>query len=220
MLKSIVFDFDGTLAYPNADEGRCVGDFSRSYGLDTWDAKKLFSYYTDPQHHDLGWGVPLNQQAAILQDYFKYATDNFEDYPEIHPVLHAGVADMLNTLAMDRHLYLATMRDRHTMNVTLDKNGIAHFFDKRVTITCIDEIGGLHKPAADMIHFLTNRHELCPDNACVVGDTVSDIQMGQAAGLMTIGITHGSHDEDRLRQAKPDHIVHSIPDLKHLLLTL
>lgn len=218
MIKNIIFDFDGTLAYPSADEGQCVEDFSRSYGLEKWDAKRLFSYYTDPDHHDLGWGLPLEQQRPVLDAYFHYAIANFENYPGIHPVLHNGVSDMLNSLAVERRLYLATMRDRRTMNITLEKNGITNHFDKRVTFTCIHEIGGQYKPAADMIHFLVDRHELCLDEgACVVGDTVSDIQMGQAAGLLTIGITHGSHDEERLREAKADYIVHSIPELSQLL---
>ncbi len=221
MIKSVVFDFDGTLAHADTDDGRCVADFSQSYGLKTWDTQKLCANYTDPDHYDLGWGLELLQQRAALYDYYKYVIANFEYYPETHPRLLEGVPEMLQELmARDYQLYLATSRDRHTMRVTLDKNNLDDVFAKHVTITCINEIQGQNKPAGDMIDFLVNNHQLVTDNAIVVGDTTHDIGMAKAARLPVIAITHGSHGIERLNAAKPDHMVHSIPELKNMLLRL
>lgn len=56
------------------------------------------------------------------------------------------------------------------------------------------------------------------ENMIVVGDTVSDIEGGIAAGAgMTIGVLTGAHNERALRAAGADAVVESVADLPALL---
>jgi phosphoglycolate phosphatase len=50
-----------------------------------------------------------------------------------------------------------------------------------------------------------------------VGDTPVDIQAGTNAGVHTVAVLTGPHDEDSLRKANPTHIIPSIADLPDLL---
>ncbi len=84
----------------------------------------------------------------------------------------------------------------------------------------MEEAGKRDKPSADMIDHLVARFHLDKHNAIVVGDTTHDIHMAQAANIPVIAISHGSHDSERLTNAKPDHLVHSIAELNDLLLSL
>jgi len=54
-----------------------------------------------------------------------------------------------------------------------------------------------------------------------VGDTVTDLQAGRAAGLRTFGVSWGTHDARRLAEVAPDHLagdlwplLELVPDLR------
>ena len=51
------------------------------------------------------------------------------------------------------------------------------------------------------------------DNACMVGDTVSDIEQAKIAGVATIAVSWGWHRIEWLRTANPDYEVHQSLDL-------
>ncbi|HTF21557.1 MAG TPA: HAD hydrolase-like protein [Chryseolinea sp.] len=51
-----------------------------------------------------------------------------------------------------------------------------------------------------------------------VGDTISDVQEGQAAGCgMVIGVTTGAFSREALLQAKPTHLIEQLPQLLDIL---
>ncbi len=58
------------------------------------------------------------------------------------------------------------------------------------------------------------------DQVIVVGDTVEDIQAGQAAAVRTAGVTYGMSDESEIRGAQPNHIVHAFEQLRPLIARL
>ena len=51
------------------------------------------------------------------------------------------------------------------------------------------------------------------DKACMVGDTVSDIEQAKIAGVATIAVSWGWHGIEWLRTANPDYEVHQPLDL-------
>ncbi len=69
-----------------------------------------------------------------------------------------------------------------------------------------------HKPAPDVIHAALAA--LDAEGAWMVGDTVSDLQAGRAAGLRTYAVSWATHDARRLAEAEPDALE---PDLWRLL---
>jgi len=69
-----------------------------------------------------------------------------------------------------------------------------------------------HKPAPDVVHAALAA--LGRPGAWMVGDTVSDLQAGRAAGLKTYAVSWGTHDATRLASAEPDVLE---PDLWRLL---
>ncbi|MDZ7708187.1 MAG: HAD-IA family hydrolase [Trueperaceae bacterium] len=69
-----------------------------------------------------------------------------------------------------------------------------------------------HKPAPDVIHAALAA--LGAEGSWMVGDTVTDLQAGRAAGLRTYAVSWGTHDARRLAEAEPDALE---PDLWRLL---
>lgn len=52
-----------------------------------------------------------------------------------------------------------------------------------------------------------------PDQTWYVTDTTGDIKEAKAAGVHTVAVTWGYHDEDRLKAAQPDAVVHTPQEL-------
>ena len=74
-----------------------------------------------------------------------------------------------------------------------------------------------HKPAPDpALSVLAQTGGLAAESV-VIGDTVFDIQMGQAAGCRTCGVTWGNQDRAQLQTAAPDWILDRIEELPGIL---
>lgn len=56
-----------------------------------------------------------------------------------------------------------------------------------------------------------------PDNAFIIGDSKEEPDIGRHMGIMSIGITGGCITEKRLREAKPDHVIHHLSETKKIL---
>ncbi len=56
-----------------------------------------------------------------------------------------------------------------------------------------------------------------PKHAVIVGDSDEEPTLARHLGLTSVGITDGYISEKRLREAKPDHIIHNLKELPVLL---
>jgi phosphoglycolate phosphatase/pyrophosphatase PpaX len=73
---------------------------------------------------------------------------------------------------------------------------------------CIgDDLVTCSKPDPEMLERTLATVGVNPAHAVMVGDAVTDIQMGQAIGMDTIAVTWGAHPVDALTAASPTHIV-------------
>jgi HAD superfamily hydrolase (TIGR01549 family) len=61
---------------------------------------------------------------------------------------------------------------------------------------------------------LVKKYSLNPEKTFYVGDAEGDVRAGKDAGVMTIAVTWGFQDEDMLKKARPDYLIHSLSDIK------
>lgn len=54
-------------------------------------------------------------------------------------------------------------------------------------------------------------------NAFIIGDSKEEPDIGRHMGITSIGITGGCITEKRLRAAKPDHVIHALPQVAGIL---
>jgi phosphoglycolate phosphatase len=52
----------------------------------------------------------------------------------------------------------------------------------------------------------------------MIGDTTYDVDMAHEAGMASIGVAYGAHDEDTLASSNPAVLVHSVAQLQQLLM--
>ena len=90
---------------------------------------------------------------------------------------------------------VATVDDRAPTEATFAALGIESFVD---TLVCADD-GLPLKPAPDMVWAVCRTAGVAPAQVVVVGDTVADLQMGQAAGVgLGIGVLSGVSPREML----------------------
>ncbi|MBX5328297.1 MAG: HAD family hydrolase [Candidatus Bathyarchaeota archaeon] len=125
-------------------------------------------------------------------------------------VLLEGVAEALKRLKQSGLKLAIASTDTHKRTVESFKTlEIAHFFD--AVVGSDDVMNG--KPSPDMVLEILKKTESKPSNTVIVGDSVSDMQMGRNAKLKAcIGVLTGFTSQEKLEQVA-DVVVSSVSKL-------
>lgn len=82
------------------------------------------------------------------------------------------------------------------------------------TILANDNLWGAHfKGKKDRLVDYLQTVSYRPDEVLIIGDTTEETQIGKELGLHTVAITGGSSTEKRLKDNKPDVLIHKLRDL-------
>jgi phosphoglycolate phosphatase len=171
----------------------------------------------------VGFGLPLSKFLAIARpeldgdaqaleiftsayraQYHAHLLDNTKPFP--------GVVDTLESLARWRSqglmLTVTTTKRTDTARRVVEGLGLSKHFD-----AVLGTDGIPHKPAPDLLYLAARTVERDPEHGLMVGDTVTDLQAGRAAGMATCGVTYGVTGRDGLTPEKPDWLIDALPDM-------
>lgn len=200
----VVFDLDGTLVDSLPDIIASFRHVMIAAGLrDPGDAA-VRALIGKPLDESFALLEPSADEDALSDAYRVHYRAHFTDRSRPFP----GVTGLLTALA-DRGVARAV--------ATTKRSSMARSFVAALGLTpYLDHIQGTddfpHKPAPDVI--LRALEAVAGEGVWMVGDTVTDIEAGKAAGLRTYAVTWGTHDAAQLETAAPDVLE---PDLSRLL---
>ncbi len=201
---AIVFDLDGTLVDSLPD---IVASFLAAFdglGLPRPDANDVRAQVGKPLEEMYAAFAPAAAVADLAAAYREHYPRHFRDKSRPFP----GVPDLLEELGRRGFARaVATTKRTEMAKRFVEAMGLAPLLDH---VQGTDDIP--HKPAPDVV--LRAIAALGARGTWMVGDTVSDVQAGKAAGLRTYAVTWGTHDRDMLARARPDRLE---PDLSRLL---
>ncbi len=207
-MTAIVFDLDGTLVDSFDDISAA---FRRSFhviGSPPPAADVVRAMIGLPLRDMYEPFAPVETIDMLVGEYRRDYAERCADSTRPFP----GIVDLLDRLRTRGHgLAVATTKTTWMARTVM---GRLKLEDR------VDHVQGTdgfpHKPAPDVI-----THALAAvgrPGAWMIGDAVSDITAGRAAGLRTCAVTWGVHAEAALRAAEPDEIVSRVEDLEALLL--
>lgn len=210
--KLLVFDFDGTLVESATQYATALKEFSDIRGL-PHDATKMAHGYTHPETHDLGWGIALNQQPALLAELNEWFYNEVVTANRFMSTVFPNTMETLEALEGVYDFSIVTARDRRSLKATLEYYGMEKYFPIFRTLCCATERGYSIKPAADAIHCVIaeSGHDL-PD-IVVIGDTTADIEMAHNAGVKSIAALWGAHPKEKLAACSPTIMLDDISEL-------
>mgnify|MGYP001553555409 CR=1 FL=1 len=154
-----------------------------------------------------------DMSSEEIAEYIEIYKKHFWSYPA-DSELFEGVEPLLQQLNQDPSLFVAvaTGKSRAGLEREMDEFDLRKYF--HVTRTADETCS---KPDPLMLHEILEYTAVAPTRALMVGDTDFDILMGKAAGVDTLALRCGVHDEDRLKSAKPHAMLNSVADLKEWL---
>lgn len=210
MIRTVIFDFDGTIADTAGGIIRTMQRTLELMGLPMKDEASI--------RHTIG--LPLVRSVSLIgvpDDRIDEGTRIYREQfdiialPNIH--LFNGVLETLDILrGKGISLAIATSRSSRSLEAILAAEGIRDRFLELGTVN-----GNYKpKPAPDMCLYLLDRMNAKASETLVVGDTVFDLEMGRNAGCLTCGVTYGNHDRATLLTVRPDYLVDDFREITQI----
>lgn len=203
----INFDFDGVIA-------------------DTFD--RLFSLSVAAQRRVAEGRPPVEGDLQTLENLtFEGLADRLEIPPKLVPqflqitfelqqkeqgTIHffPGMVPLLKTLSQSNEIAIITSSRADLVRGYLMEHGV---------LESVNTISGRESGRSKKESILVNMEQFSasPEQTCMIGDAVSDIRYGKAAGVLTIGVGWGFQPSELLLRENPHYLVANPMDLLKIL---
>lgn len=215
-LRLVIFDVDGTLVDSQMDILAAMGQ--------AFDRAELPVPARDEVLGIVGLSLPEAFERLAMGAPSALRLNMVEWYKDAYVALRAkvgaaqsspfypGAREMLDRLHAVPEILLgvATGKSRRGLDKLLEGHDMRHFF---VTQQVADHHPS--KPHPAMILAALSETGVAPDEAVMVGDTVFDMEMAQAAGVRSVAVSWGYHPAERLSQANA--LIEDFNDLPGIL---
>ena len=209
--RLIVFDWDGTLFDSTGVIAHSLQKACEALDLNVptvQEAKHVIGLGFNEAIERLVGALDAEQSAAFMMAYRRnyFAGESLV-------TLYDGILELLNGLKQQNRLMaVATGKSRVGLNRVLLDGHLKSYFDATRTA---DETAS--KPHPQMLLELLDELDVSPDQAVMVGDTTYDIDMANAAGMASVAVKYGAHDEKLLLASHPTVVVHDVDSLAKVL---
>ena len=191
----IVFDWDGTLMNSEARIVTCMQYAARDASQPVPSEAAARDIIGLGMREAVSSLFPQATEAEVeaLIDAYRVHWLGDSVKPE---VLFDGAHALITELhAAGLLLAVATGKSRRGLDKAFDESGLRDYFH---TSRCADET--FSKPHPQMLEEILSDLDTSPERAVVIGDTEYDMQMAANAGVEAVGVAHGVHEVERLRE--------------------
>jgi phosphoglycolate phosphatase len=210
---TILFDFDGTLFDSKIGILNAVKYAMTLEGITEFDDETLEAFIGPPLHYSFQkhYNICDDKLDETIVTFRKYYAKQGYKETDVYP----GVIEMLDALkAQGKTLAIATAKPTKYAKQILEIFEMTHYFDSIQGSLTKGELF----PKDRIIGTVIKELDLFDTEDCImIGDTIYDIKGAQAHNMRTIGVTYGYGKEKDLKDARANKIVHSVEELKALL---
>ncbi len=201
----LIFDFDGVIADSLDIFMKKVITACKKYGSNQINTKEDFLNLFENNLYEslVKQGIHEDKIPNMIEE-LKIGT---KEQNKIK--LFDGIKEALLQLSKNHRIFIITS------NVT----PVVEEFLKSKGIICFEEVIGADKDTSKVNKINSIKSKFKGANYFYIGDTLGDVIEGRKAGIKTIAVTWGWHDENRLKIGKPDYIVSNPKELINLLQT-
>lgn len=199
-----MFDYDGVIVDSFNQVARDFAEACRANGFYGINTKEDLAVLHEGNCYEqmMRLGLPEWKVDKIIMDYEVIAGRHIEDVP-----VFEGMAEALREIARWNRIVIITSNISGQVRKVLGKYGIS----------CVEDIIGAEIEKSK-IKKIRKAMQLYPGfPAYYIGDTAGDIIEGREAGALTVGVTWGWHDREKLESLSPDYLVSTPQELAVVL---
>ena len=214
MFESILFDLDGTLSDPREGITKSVQYALDKMGIHEPDLTALEHFIGPPLYDEFmrcyGFDDAQAKQAVA------FYRERFSEVGWRENILFEGVPGLLQALCdAGKRIAIASSKPTVFVERILHLFEIDRFFDVVSGATLDGTIGTKSQVVEQALHML---YAADRSTAVLVGDRMHDAEGARENGIPCIGVTFGFGGAQELRDAGASYIVHSMDELRALLL--
>lgn len=216
-VQNIVFDWNCTLLDDFDAMHECNNLIMQRIGRAPVTQERFREHYDVPLdrfYRGLGFGEDEIAELLVLdKDVFHHQYESRADMAK----LRDGAAAILgHTQAEGLRHYILSNHILDPIRRQLTRLGIDHFF---AAVLAYAHRGAQFRDMTkgEKLRRFMEEKRLDPQATMIVGDSVEEIHIAREQGLVSVAITGGCASERRLRAEKPDHVIHSLHELKPIL---
>ena len=211
-IRNILFDLDGTLTDSKPGITACLHYAMRELG-------KPLAPETDLQwcigpSMQKNFSILLEDQTQIPRAIDLYR-ERFREKGMFENSVYDGIPELLQNLALQGNLWLATSKVRSFAQQIMDHFDLAQYFKGIYG----SELDGRYGDKAELIGLILREQGLSAEQTVMIGDREHDIIGAKKNGLRSIGVLWGYGSEEELRAAGAESLAASPAQLKVQLLT-
>jgi len=214
MFRSVIFDWDGTLADTKkvvvesfqkvlAQIGCIVTDEFLERRIGTGTRKMLEDSLNK-------CNIPINNKM-LEQLAEKKITLQTELSASV--TLFEGATTLLDALYGRTKIALATMSSRPVIDKLLSEKKIKKYFNTVVTATEISK----PKPHPEIFQIAATKLNVSPQHCAVIEDSIFGVKAAKKAKMKCIAIPSGAYTKKELQKEKPDLLIDSLTQTNKIL---
>jgi beta-phosphoglucomutase len=214
MFKTVIFDWDGTLADTRQV---VVASFQKALNevyckISDEFIERLIGIGAAETFREILRSSQTNFDESFIRSLVENKIQNeIELSKEVK--LFAGSLELLETLKGKVKLGLASMNNREVINHMLKLTNTQKFFD--ATITVDDIVNPKPDPEIFLMCALNLRSET--DKCVVIEDSIFGVEAAKTAKMGCIAVLTGVYSQKELKKANPDLIVDSLNEKSEIL---
>jgi phosphoglycolate phosphatase len=212
--EGVIFDLDGTLINSLDDLADSMNGVLRNAGFPTHEVEAYKYFVGNGIRNLVRKTLPETvRDEENVAKYFKQMTDTYGKNCLVKSKPYDGIVKLLGELK-SRNLKLAVLSNKvDELTQKIISTLLPDFFDAVAGVTNEE----LRKPNPSGAMKISKQLGICPENFLYIGDTGTDMQTANNAGMYAIGVLWGFRTEAELIANGARRIIETPPELLTLL---
>jgi Predicted phosphatases len=208
--RAVIFDLDGTLVDSLEDLADCTNTALAAYSLPIHPLAPYKYFVGMGVNNLIGSAVPAGTPEDVVRDVTTLYRAEYTQHWARKSRPYEGITTMLERLvSMD--VPLAVLSNKAQV---FTGDFVAHFFPDTPFLTVQGSpAGGVAKPDPTMALTIAAQMGLSPSEIAFMGDTRTDMETANNAGMLPVGVTWGFRPESELVEFGAKVLLHHPDDL-------
>lgn len=213
MIKTILFDLDGTLLNTLTDLANCVNYALNANQLPQRTTAEIRAFLGNGIRNLIEKSVPQDTSTALTDKVFQAFKAYYLEHSLDFTAPYEGIRELLAILK-ERGVKMGIISNKVDAAVQqLNRQ----FFDTYMDIAIGEREGVRRKPAPDSLLFAMEALNATAETTLYVGDSEVDYETAKAAHLRCALVTWGFRDESELRTLNADYYINKAEELLELV---